>query len=38
MALAVTEFAEKNKKDGEAFLPANKAKKGVVTLPSGLQY
>jgi FKBP-type peptidyl-prolyl cis-trans isomerase len=27
-----------NKKDGEAFLAANKAKEGVVTLPSGLQY
>jgi FKBP-type peptidyl-prolyl cis-trans isomerase FklB len=30
--------AEKNKKDGEAFLAANKQKEGVVTLPSGLQY
>ncbi|MFO0952879.1 MAG: FKBP-type peptidyl-prolyl cis-trans isomerase [Isosphaeraceae bacterium] len=30
--------AEKNLKDGEAFLAANKAKPGVVTLPSGLQY
>ena len=29
---------EKNKADGEAFLAANKAKEGVVTLPSGLQY
>ena len=29
---------EKNKKDGEAFLAANKGKEGVVTLPSGLQY
>ena len=28
----------KNKKDGEAFLAANKTKEGVVTLPSGLQY
>lgn len=28
----------KNKTDGEAFLAANKAKPGVVTLPSGLQY
>ena len=27
-----------NKKAGEAFLAANKAKEGVVTLPSGLQY
>jgi FKBP-type peptidyl-prolyl cis-trans isomerase FklB len=30
--------AEKNQRDGEAFLAANKAKEGVVTLPSGLQY
>lgn len=30
--------AEKNKKDGEAFLAANKKKEGVITLPSGLQY
>jgi len=30
--------AEKNKREGEAFLAANKAKEGVVTLPSGLQY
>jgi FKBP-type peptidyl-prolyl cis-trans isomerase FklB len=29
---------EKNKKEGEAFLAENKAKEGVVTLPSGLQY
>jgi FKBP-type peptidyl-prolyl cis-trans isomerase FklB len=29
---------EKNKKEGDAFLAANKAKAGVVTLPSGLQY
>jgi FKBP-type peptidyl-prolyl cis-trans isomerase FklB len=29
---------EANKKDGEAFLAANKTKEGVVTLPSGLQY
>src|SRR5271165_2879520 len=27
-----------NKSEGEAFLAANKAKDGVVTLPSGLQY
>jgi len=27
-----------NKKDGEVFLAANKAKPGVVALPSGLQY
>lgn len=30
--------AEKNKAAGEKFLTANKAKKGIVTLPSGLQY
>ena len=30
--------AEKNKRDGEAFLAGNKAKEGVVSLPSGLQY
>ena len=30
--------SEKNKKEGEEFLTANKAKPGVVTLPSGLQY
>jgi FKBP-type peptidyl-prolyl cis-trans isomerase len=27
-----------NKKEGDAFLAANKSKEGVVTLPSGLQY
>jgi FKBP-type peptidyl-prolyl cis-trans isomerase FklB len=27
-----------NKKEGDAFLAANKAKEGVVTLPSGLEY
>ena len=32
------EAGEKNKTEGEAFLAANKAKEGVVTLPSGLQY
>jgi len=30
--------AEENKKEGDEFLAANKAKGGVVTLPSGLQY
>ena len=30
--------ADSNKKDGEAFLAANKTKEGVVALPSGLQY
>ncbi len=29
---------EKNKKEGEDFLAANKTKQGVVTTPSGLQY
>ena len=29
---------EANKKEGEAFLAANKTQEGVVTLPSGLQY
>jgi len=32
------ETAEKNQKAGEAFLTRNKEKKGVVTLPDGLQY
>ena len=32
------ELGDKNKKEGEAFLAENKAKEGVVTLPSGLQY
>jgi FKBP-type peptidyl-prolyl cis-trans isomerase len=32
------EIAEKNKKEGEAFLAANKKKPGVQALPSGLQY
>ncbi len=30
--------SEKNKKEGEAFLAANKSKEGVKALPSGLQY
>ncbi len=30
--------ADDNKKEGEAFLAANKSKEGVVTLPDGLQY
>jgi len=29
---------EKNKKEGESFLAANKKKEGIVTTPSGLQY
>src|SRR5580698_4126023 len=32
------QLGEANKKDGAAFLAANKAAAGVVTLPSGLQY
>lgn len=32
------EEGDANKKDGDAYLAANKAKAGVVTLPSGLQY
>ena len=32
------QLGETNKKEGDAFLAANKAKDGVVTLPSGLQY
>ena len=32
------ESAEKNIKDGQAFLAENKKKDGVITLPSGLQY
>ncbi len=32
------EAGETNKKEGEAFLAANKSKDGVVVLPSGLQY
>ncbi len=32
------ERAEKNKKEGEAFLAANKKKDGVITMASGLQY
>jgi FKBP-type peptidyl-prolyl cis-trans isomerase len=37
-AVVTKEKSDKNKKDGEAFLAANKTKEGVVTLPSGLQY
>jgi FKBP-type peptidyl-prolyl cis-trans isomerase FklB len=32
------QLREANKKEGDAFLAANKTKEGVVTLPSGLQY
>jgi FKBP-type peptidyl-prolyl cis-trans isomerase FklB len=34
----MAQSGETNKKDGDAFLAANKTKPGVVTLPSGLQY
>ena len=37
-AAAARTAGEKNRADGEAFLAANKAQPGVVTLPSGLQY
>jgi FKBP-type peptidyl-prolyl cis-trans isomerase FklB len=37
-AQKMAELGEKNKKEGEAFLAENKAKEGVVTLESGLQY
>jgi FKBP-type peptidyl-prolyl cis-trans isomerase FklB len=37
-AAAAKVVGEKNKAEGDAFLAANKAKDGVVTLPSGLQY
>lgn len=35
---ATKQLGEKNKKEAEAFLAENKAKQGVVTLESGLQY
>jgi len=38
MAPADRAAADKNRKDGEAFLAANAKKEGVVALPSGLQY
>ncbi len=38
MAAATQQAAEENKKKGEAFLAKNKKEKGVVTLPSGLEY
>ena len=38
MAAKAQALGEKNKKEGEAFLAENKKKKGVITLPSGLQY
>jgi FKBP-type peptidyl-prolyl cis-trans isomerase len=36
--IKLEQISSANKKQGEAFLAANKAKDGVVTLPSGLQY
>lgn len=38
MAQKQKDTGAKNKADGEAYLAANKAKEGVKTLPSGLQY
>jgi FKBP-type peptidyl-prolyl cis-trans isomerase FklB len=37
-AQRLKEIAEKNKKEGDAFLEENKKKEGIMTLPSGLQY
>jgi len=34
----IKQESETNKKEGEAFLAANKSREGVVALPSGLQY
>ncbi len=34
----MAKLGEKNKQEGEKFLAENKKKKGVVSLPSGLQY
>ena len=34
----LAKMAEDNKREGEAFLQRNKAKPGITTLPSGLQY
>ena len=34
----IKQMGDTNKKNGDAFLAANKSKPGVVTLPSGLQY
>jgi FKBP-type peptidyl-prolyl cis-trans isomerase len=36
--LRMQALGDANRKEGEAFLAANKTKEGVVTLPSGLQY
>jgi FKBP-type peptidyl-prolyl cis-trans isomerase FklB len=37
-AAMMAQAADKNQKEGEAFLATNKAREGVVALPSGLQY
>ncbi|MBI3902523.1 MAG: FKBP-type peptidyl-prolyl cis-trans isomerase [Nitrosomonadales bacterium] len=37
-AVSKAQVASANKPEGEAFLAANQAKKGVITLPSGVQY
>jgi FKBP-type peptidyl-prolyl cis-trans isomerase FklB len=34
----MAQLGDVNKKEGEAFLAANKAKEGIVALPDGLQY
>jgi len=34
----ISKFSAHNKKEGAEYLAANKKKKGVITLPSGLQY
>jgi FKBP-type peptidyl-prolyl cis-trans isomerase FklB len=36
--IKLEQMSAANKKEGEAFLAANKTKEGVVALPSGLQY
>ncbi len=38
LAEANKQLGEANKREGEAFFDANRAKEGVVTMPSGLQY
>jgi FKBP-type peptidyl-prolyl cis-trans isomerase FklB len=38
MEAKLTALSEANKKEGDAFLAANKTKEGVTALPSGLQY
>ncbi|MEW6681909.1 MAG: FKBP-type peptidyl-prolyl cis-trans isomerase [Nitrospirota bacterium] len=37
-AAMAQQLADQNKKNGEAYLAENKKQKGIVTLPSGLQY